>query len=552
MNGLPSLMAPQHNFSRVPKVEVPRSSFNRSCGLKTTFDAGYLIPIFWDLVYPGDTMSLNASMVLEQSTMFVQVMDNIYCDTFFFFVPWRLIWSHWKEFNGEQASPTDQTVYSIPQVPLPNTGVVTGTLYDYFGMPVGILATINVNNYLGRCYNRIWQEWFRDENLQNTVTLDTGDGPDTYTNYVLLRRGKRHDYFTSCLPWAQKPTQGATAVTLPLGSSATVKANATELNTGGAPAGVVWRDTAGAYPASVRALAIETNGRTFISTTAATSAGSALYPTNLYADLTNATASTINAWRQALQLQAMYERDARGGTRYYELIKMHFGVTDPGHLVLQRPLYLGGGSTPIRITPVAQTTYQGTPTVKDAKGSMTGYGKGVGTGHGFTHSFTEHGIILGLCSVRADLTYQQGLDREFTYRTRFDMMWPGLCNIGEQAVLNQEIYCDGSGSGGADGQTFGYQERYAEARYKASKITGYLRSNLSAGKTTLDYYHLSQNFGSLPTLGDTFIKDTPPLDRISSVTSAGGVPHYRADFYFDYKCARVMPVYGIPGYLSRF
>lgn len=528
-----------HTFAQVPKAEIPRSSFNRSHGLKTTFDAGYLVPVFWDEVLPGDTFNLKMHAFARMATQLKPVMDNMFLDSFFFFVPWRIIWDNFKKFMGEQANPADSVAFNIPQMTGPaGNGILSGSLSDYFGLPVG-KASVVFNSFLHRSYNLIWNSWFRDENMQNSVTVDTGDGPDTYTNYVLLKRGKRHDYFTSALPWPQK----FAAISIPLGTSATVKASASQLLTGAQQAVTLRKSSDGSTLSnnvglsSGGASGIENSG------TALTGTGPA-YISNLYADLNGATAATINSLRQAFQLQKLLERDARGGTRYPELLMAHFGVTDPQHYVLERPVYLGGGSTPINVNPVAGTNQVGTGAT--AAGNLTGMATASASGHGFTKSFTEHGFIIGLVSVRADLTYQQGLDRMFSRRTRYDTYFPSLCMIGEQSILNQEIYCNMDAN---DALVFGYQERYAEYRYKPSKITGLFRSNVSAGSTSIDLWHLAQNFTALPTLGDTFIKETPPVSRVVAVTTE---PQFLFDSYFDLTCARPMPVYGVPGLIDHF
>ena len=480
-----------HSFARVPSAEIPRSSFDRSHGHKTTFDTGYLVPFYADLVYPGDTFHLNATIFarLSPTALSNPPMDNLYLDTFFFAVPIRLIWSNFQKFMGEQDNPGDSTSFSIPQCTSPGggAGVATGDVGDYLGLPTKTAAAITYNNLWHRAYNLIWNKWFRDENLQSSVTVDTGDGPDTYTNYnSLLRRGKRHDYFTSCLPWPQK----ATAVSIPLGTSATVKTSGNTLFSGAQEALQLLR-TDGNNPTAGKGLMVGTpsGSRFYPYQSTDNDSGSAdnpLYPANLYADLSSATAATINSLRLAFQLQKLYERDARGGTRYTEIIKAHFGVVSPDAR-LQRPEYLGGGSMPMNIHPVAGTNQLGSSS--SAPGKLSAFGTASGSNHGFSKSFVEHCVLLGLVNVRADLSYQQGMNKMFSYRTRTDMYWPALANIGEQAVLNQEIYADGSGN---DTGVFGYQERYGEMRYKPSLITGKFRSNATG---TLESWHLAQNFG---------------------------------------------------------
>lgn len=512
----------KHTFSKVPRAEISRSSFDRPHSHKTTFDAGLLVPIFEDEALPGDTFNLNVELFGRLATPVNPFMDNLYLDTFYFFVPNRLIWENWQRFNGEQVNPGESTDYLVPQVQFgPGAEAAELSIYDYLGIPTKEEA-VAFNALHLRAYNLIWNEWFRDQNLQNSVDVETGDGPDDPAKYKLLRRGKRHDYFTSCLPWPQK----GPAVELPLGDAAPVTGIGVKANTTSANVGNVWeteneRDYALGWDSGIVMDGL----------------GDPLRPA-VYADLSNATAATINSLRQAFQVQRMYERDARGGTRYTEIVRAHFGVISPDQR-LQRPEYLGGSSQAVIVNAVAQTSSsdQTTP-----QGNLAAMGTTSGRS-GFTKSFTEHGVILGLACLRADLTYQQGLDRMWNRRTRFDYFWPALQHLGEQAVENREIYFKGDG---ANRDVFGYQERYAEYRYKRSKITGRFRSNATQ---TLDPWHLSQNFTTRPQLNSEFIEEKPPVDRIKSVPTE---PHLIVDMYCRLKCARPMPVYGVPGLIDHF
>lgn len=531
-----------HKFAMTPRADIPRSSFKIEKAYKTTFDSGYLIPIYVDEVLPGDSFKVNMTAFARLATPLFPIMDNLHLDSFFFFVPNRILWSNWEKFMGAQDNPGDSISYVIPKVVSGAGGFLVNSISDYMGLPtVGQVTagqTISVSAMWHRAYNLIYNEWFRSEDLQNSVANNTGDGPDALANYTLLKRGKRHDYFTSCLPWPQK---GGTAVTIPLGTQAPIKSDGVTMQMRGGTGGMtnIFSPT-GLANAAVQHNNITTANVGFNWGAAGTST------TGLYADLTTATAATINQLRQSFQIQKLLERDARGGTRYKEIVLAHFGVMSPDAR-LDRPEYLGGGTTSITVNPVAQTSATGLTGGTTTVGSLSAVGTGVAMGHGFRQSFTEHGVILGLISVRADLTYQQGLRRMWSRNTRYDFYFPVFAALGEQAVLQKEIYATGVTA--ADDTVFGYQERWAEYRYNPSEITGLFRST-SAG--TLDPWHLAQRFTAAPTLNSTFISESPPLDRILAVGAAANGKQLLLDAFFDITAARPMPMYSVPGLIDHF
>lgn len=552
----------QSHFAMIPQANIRRSVFDRSHVYKTTFNEGQLIPYFVDEVIPGDTFTLNPVEFCRLATPVVPFMDNIYIESFFFFVPSRLVYDKWVNLCGEQENPEDSTDYLVPTVSL--TGDMTNKLPDYMGIACasGTFNNVSVNCLPFRCYWTIWNEWFRDENLQKSVKVSKGETntvlepmgqstanpnygfPSGVTNwYDPAPRGKRYDYFTGALPWPQK----GPAVDLPLGQIASVVSNNQDiLFSSGSSL------PHGSSPSSVSPTFsnVALGGRR-----AGYSSGSVIDPspagnvslnalrfgsqTGLQVDLSSATSITINSLRQAFMLQRYYEIDARGGTRYTEKLQAHFGVTNPDAR-LQRPEFLGSHSSMMNINPVTQTSSTDSTT---PQGNLAAYGLNAQRYHAFTKSFSEFGYVIGLINVRADLTYQQGVNKMWLRSDVLDFYWPSFAHLGEQAIQNIEIYCQGNDD---DKKVFGYQERYAEYRYKPSLITGQFRSTY---KEPLDIWHLSQKFATLPTLSDEFIQDHPPISRVVAVPS---YPHFLLDVKFNLKCIRPMPMYGIPGMMGHF
>lgn len=513
-----------HKFSEVPQATIPRSSFDRSSNLKTVMNFSKLVPIFVDEVLPGDTFNLRASVFGRLATPLKPVLENMYLETFFFFVPNRLVWDNWAKLLGEQDNPGDSTDYTIPRFSTAGAALPLDNA-DYFGIPTNRTGVLSRTNSLPfRGLNLIYNEWFRDQNLQVSLPVNKGDGPDIYADYSsLLPRGKRHDYFTSCLPWPQK----GDPVTVPLGDTAPIFTEQ--------PANTILRvntDRTGGNQSTM----VPGSTSSQIERSGFTSSGTP----NLFADLAQATGFTINALRQSFAVQKLLERDGRGGTRHVEILKSHFGVTSPDHR-MQRPEFLGGGRSMIQINPVAQTTE--TPATGTPQGNLAAFGTVSGSGHGFTKSFVEHGYIIGLANARADLTYQQGLHRMWSRQSRYDFYWPALSHLGEMAVLNSEIYFQGSS---ADDDVFGYQEAWGDYRYAPSRVTAKMRSNDPA---PLDAWHLAQEFANLPVLGPTFIEDNAPVERIIAVQTE---PHLLLDVFFKLRCARPMPLYGVPGLIDHF
>lgn len=566
-----------HRFSDAPAMYMKRSKFDRSHVYKTTFNSGKLIPVFVDEVLPGDTTRMSVNYFARLATPIKPIMDNIYLDWFFFFVPNRLVWEHWQNFCFEQEDPDDNTDYVIPTVSATGNSdnAYLGSLWDYFGLPVntsGNLSGISALPFRG--VYLIYNEWFRDENLQKSVKIQKGDtnevlnsarssdqpswvfksGTDIVPGLACPPRGKRHDYFTSAFPWTQK----GPGVSIGLAGTATLvdpspvsgyfvqqdddRLGAAQLSKNG-DIGEIFNGTGSlTYSRGGRATAIVGHAApdSLLGVTANAVSGSSWLSKSAYADLDSSSIFTINSLRTAFQMQKFYERLARGGSRYTEVLRSFFGVVSPDAR-LQRPEFLGSFTKMVNVNPIAQTSATNDTS---PQGNLSAYGVTAAKFHGFTKSFVEHGYIFGFVCARADLTYQQGINKMWLRSTVYDFYWPTFAHLGEQAIELREIYAQGSED---DTTVFGYQERYAEYRYKPSQITGKFRSSVTGG--TLDKWHLSQFFKNPPTLNEEFIFEKPPLDRIIAVPSE---PEFLLDIGFRYITVRPMPMFGTPGLVDHF
>ncbi len=545
-------------------IEISRSRFTRNSSVKTSFNVGDIIPFYVDEVLPGDSFDVQTNKVVRMQPLVSAPMDNLYLDTYYFFVPNRLVWTHWKNLMGENTESAwiPETEYEVPQITAPSeTGWTIGTIADYMGIPTGVPG-LSVNALPIRAYALIMNEWFRDENLTDPLNIPMDEttvaGVNTGTYVTDVAKGgkpfvaaKYHDFFTSALP---SPQKGPDVSISPVGDGVVYTGISDHDNKGsveplhgnyGSGVGTLLGVVGSSGGASGRDPGDVWN----FGSPAPSSQGSSFYPLNLYTD--NGTVTTINQLRMAFQIQKLYERDARGGTRYIESIKSHYGVTSPDAR-MQRPEYLGGNRVPININQVIQTSNSSSGNTP--QGNVAGYSLSNDTNNDFFRSFTEHGFIIGLMVARYDHTYQQGLDKFWSRKTRFDYYYPVLANIGEQAILNKEIYAQGSGvtnpdtNQPIDNEVFGYQEAWADYRYKPSRVTGEMRSNIDK---SLDSWHFADDYDTLPRLSDSWIReDKSPVDRVLAVQSSVANQLF-ADIYIQNTTTRPMPMYSIPGLIDH-
>ena len=536
------------HFSQVPTLEAKRSKFYIPYDHKTTFNGGKLVPLgVWEIL-PGDTCEMSMSSVVRMTTPIYPIMDNCFMDVYFFYERNINLWDHWEEFQGENKITAweQPTNYSIPQITSPSGGWTEDTIADHFGIPTKV-SNLSINHLPFRMYCKVWSDWFRDENLKDNVYYTTGDATTTGANtgsYVtnaqcgaeLLPVAKIHDYFTSALPEPQK----GPSVGIPIGNWAPVKTQNTRLGLTGTP--LLWSDNNGYAATLDGTVGIGNTGETV--ETSDYSSTRTIYtnlrPDNLFADLSQATLATINQLREAYAVQRYYEALARGGSRYVETLRGIWGVT-PLDGSLHRSEYLGGFRTPINITQVLQTS--STDSVSP-QGNTAAYSYTPDSQDVFTKSFEQHGYLMCVACIRTEKTYQQGIERFWNRKGKFDFYIPQLANIGEQAILNKEIYAQGTN---ADEQAFGYQEAWADYRYKPSQVTGKMRSNATG---TLNAWHYAENYSALPTLSTTWIdEDNSVITRTLAVTNE---PQFIGDFYFNTTWVREMPVYSVPGLSERY